>query len=76
MLSYDLLLQYKVIEQCVIEMYGECLFTSELQFGFKPGLSPTMCTGVLKAVVSQYLDGGSKVYGFLVDASKAFDTVL
>ena len=73
MLSYDLLLQYKVI---VIEMYGECLLTSELQFGFKPGLSPTMCTGVLKAIVSQYLDGGSKVYGFLVDASKAFDTVL
>ena len=47
----------------VIEMYGECLLTSELQFGFKPGLSPTMCTGVLKAVVSQYLDGGP---GFMV----------
>ena len=41
----------------VIEMYGECLLTSELQFGFKPGLSPTMCTGVLKAIVSQYLMG-------------------
>ena len=34
-----------------------------------------MCTGVLKAVVSRYLDGGSKVYGCLVDASKGFDTV-
>ena len=56
-------------------MYGECLRTSELQFGFKPGLSTAMCTGVLKAVVSQSLDGGSKVYGCLVDASKAFDTV-
>ena len=65
----------KVIELCVIEMYGECLLTSELQFGFKPGLSTTMCTGVLKAVVSRYLDGGSKVYGCLVYASKAFDTV-
>ena len=65
----------KVIELCVIEMYGECLLTSELQFGFKPGLSTTMCTGVLKAVVSRYLDGGSKVFGCLVDASKAFDTV-
>ena len=29
----------KVIELCVLEMYGECLLTSELQFGFKPGLS-------------------------------------
>ena len=43
----------KVIELCVLEMYGECLLTSELQFGFKPGLSTTMCTGVLKAVVSR-----------------------
>ena len=40
--------------------YGECLLTSELQFGFKSGLSTTMCTGVLKAVVSRYLDGGPK----------------
>ena len=30
---------------------------------------------VLKAVVSRYLDGGSRVYGCLVDASKGFDTV-
>ena len=43
----------KVIELCVLEMYGECLLTSELEFGFKPGLSTTMCTGVLKAVISR-----------------------
>ena len=41
----------KVIESCILEMYGKCLLTSELQFGFKPGLFTTMCTGVLKAVV-------------------------
>ena len=34
-----------------------------------------MCTGILKATVSRYLCGGSSVYGCLVDASKAFDTV-
>ena len=51
------------------------LLSSQLQFGFKPGLSTTMCTGVLKAVVSRYLHGGSNVYGCLIDASKAFDTV-
>ena len=50
----------KVIELCILEIYGKYLPTSELYFGFKPGLSTTMCTGVLKAVVSRYLDGGPK----------------
>ena len=59
------------IELCVLEMYGEHLLTSisELQFGFKLGLSTMMCTGVLKAIVSQ-----SPKF-MVVDASKAFDTI-
>ena len=65
----------KVIELCILEIYGKCLLTSELRFGFKPVLSTMLCTGVLIAVVSRYLDGGFKLYGCLVDASKAFDTV-
>ena len=65
----------KVIELCILELHGQRLLSSQLQFGFKPGLSTTMCTGVLKAVVSRYLHGGSNVYGCLIDASKAFDTV-
>ena len=48
---------------------------SPSQFGFKPGLSTMMCTGMLKAVISHYLVGGSCVYSCLVDASKAFNTV-
>ena len=55
--------------------YCSCLLSSHLQFGFKPGLSTTLCTGVLKATISRYLAGGSCVYGCLVDASKAFDSV-
>ena len=65
----------KVIELCILELYGQHLLSSQLQFGFKPGLSTTICTGVLKAVVSRYLREGSVVYGCLIDASKAFDTV-
>ena len=65
----------KVIELCILELYGQHLLSSQLQFGFKPGLSTTICTGVLKAVVSRYLLEGSVVYGCLIDASKAFDTV-
>jgi len=65
----------KLLEYCILEDYGSCLLSSHLQFGFKPGLSTSMCTGVLKAVISRYLVGGSRVYGCLVDASKAFDSV-
>ena len=65
----------KLLEYCILEDYGSCLLSSHLQFGFKPGLSTTMCTGVLKAVISRYLVGDSCVYSCLVDASKAFDTV-
>ena len=56
-------------------VFGNNLLSSQLQFGFKPGISTTMCTGILKATVSRYLCGGSAVYGCLIDASKAFDTV-
>ena len=65
----------KLIEYCILEVFGNNLLSSQLQFGFKPGLSTTMCTGILKATVSRYLCGGSSVYGCLIDASKAFDTV-
>ena len=47
--------------------------TSDLQFGFKSGFSTTLCTGVMKAVINCYLNNGSKVYGCLINASKAFD---
>ena len=65
----------KLLECCILEDLGSCLLSSHLQFGFKLGLSTTLCTGVMKATISQYLAGGSCVYGCLVDASKAFDTV-
>ena len=65
----------KLLEYCILEDFGSCLLSSHLQFGFKPGLSTTMCTGVLKAAISCSLVGGSFVYSCLVDACKAFNTV-
>ena len=49
--------------------------TSELQFGFKPGFSTTLCTGVLKNVVSHYMFEDTPIYACFLDASKAFDLV-
>ena len=34
-----------------------------------------MCSGVVKNVVSRYIDNGSSVYGCFLDANKAFDLV-
>ena len=55
--------------------YSSFLCTSHLQFGFKPGSSTTLCTGVLKNVVARYIHRGSSVLGCFLDASKAFDLV-
>ena len=65
----------KVFEWAILLTWNGFFSTSDLQFGFKPSYSTTLCSGVLKAVVNRYLNRGSKVYACLIDASKAFDTV-
>ena len=64
-----------MIEHVVLLKYGNCLHSSHLQYGFKAGLSTTLCTAFIKMVVSRYINNGSKVLGCFLDASKAFDRV-
>ena len=52
----------KALEWCIFLVYERCLSTSDLQFGFKPGFSTSMCTGMVKNVVSRYLHHGSAVF--------------
>ena len=65
----------KLLEWCILIQFREILSTSDLQFGFKPGLSTTLCTGTVKNVISHFLHRGSSVFGCFLDASKAFDLV-
>ena len=66
----------KVLERVILhKKYSDFLCSSDLQFGFKPGYSTTLCTGVLKTTISRYLYRNSTVYGCFLDASKAFDLV-
>ena len=51
----------KVLEWCILFQYGDSFSTSPLQFGFKPGLSADMCTGLIKSVISRYCFNGSNV---------------
>jgi len=63
----------KAVEWCILLNYSGYFTTSALQFGFKRQLSTTLCTGLIKNVVSKFVDAGSQVYGCFLDASKAFD---
>ena len=65
----------KVLKHLIINKYSSYLPTSSLQFGFKSSSSTTLCTGVVKNVVSRYIHRGSSVLGCFLDASKAFSLV-
>ena len=65
----------KIFEWCLLIMYRHAFATSPLQFGFKPGLSTELCTGLIKNVTARYCFNDSPVYGCFLDASKAFDRV-
>ena len=43
----------KVLEGVILHKYSEFFTSSDLQFGFKPGHSTTLCTGVVKCTISR-----------------------
>ena len=63
----------KVIEHIILSKYEKYL--CPLQFGFKPGLSTSHCTVLIKYVVARFINNGSTVLGCFLDASKAFNRV-
>ena len=66
----------RILDLILLEREGSTsLNTNDLQLGFKRNCSTTLCTGLLKEVVSHFVNGGSNVYSVFLDASKAFDRV-
>ena len=65
----------KVLERIVLNQYSSIFISRPLQFCFKSGSSTSLCTGIVKCIVSKYLHNGSTVLGCFLDASKAFDLV-
>ena len=65
----------KLLDIIIIDLYGDALVSSDLQFAFKKNHSTSICTSILKETVSHYLVRGSSVFSCYVDASKAFDKV-
>ena len=46
----------KITERCILLQFSSCFCTSVLQLGFKSGYSTDLCTGLLKNVVSSYIN--------------------
>jgi hypothetical protein len=61
-----------VSEWLILHKYSEFLTSSHVQFGFKSHSSTSVCTGMVKNVVYCYINNGSSVYVFFLDA---FDLV-
>jgi hypothetical protein len=59
----------------IINKYGDRLFDSSNQFGFKCKSSTDTCTPLLNQTVLYYHEQSSDVYRILLDATKAFEYV-
>ena len=65
----------KLLDIVILILEGEKLRCDQLQFGFQPGASTTMCSWMVTSVIDQYIREGSVVYGCAMDLTKAFDMV-
>ena len=65
----------KLMDWLIIDIYGHLLKCDDLQFGFQELSSTSLCSWVVYETIDQYIRRGSKIYGVLMDCTKAFDTV-
>ena len=63
----------KLFEYVIISIWGSCLNTDSMQFGFKQGVSTTQCTWLVNEVANYFVKRGTAVNSCLLDCSKAFD---
>ena len=65
----------KLYDLVIINQFKEFLYFDDLQFGYQPEVSTTMCTWLATETISYFIRNGSEVFTCLMDMSKAFDTV-
>ena len=65
----------KLYDYDIMHTCNYYLYASDMQFGFQPQHSTTMCSLVYHEIVNYYMSNNSNVYSCLLDASKAFDKV-
>lgn len=65
----------KILDYILLHKYSHVFYSSEMQFGFKPGLSTATCSTVVNEIIEYFNNQGTNVYCVMLDASKAFDRV-
>jgi hypothetical protein len=65
----------KLFELCIIELYGDKLVSSPLQFGFKKKLGTSHALYTMRSTIEYFVHHGSTVHVAFLDISKAFDHV-
>ena len=61
----------KLLDIKILDKYDSYLYTSDLQFRFKPALSTTLCTAICIESVDYYFRKSGNIYSWLLDACKA-----
>jgi len=65
----------KIMDIMILQRESTNLKTSDLQFGFKKGLSAALATSTVLSTIDYYVNRGGRVYTLALDATKAFDRV-
>ena len=65
----------KLFDYVIMHTCNDYLYTSDMQFGFKPQHSATMCSFVYHEIINNYMSNNSNVYSCILDAIKAFEKV-
>ena len=63
----------KLFEYVILTVWGDCLQSDSMQFGFKKGVSTTQCSWLVTEVTNYFMRRGTAVTACLLDCSKAFD---
>jgi len=66
---------FKVLEMCIMDIYGNYFVTSDLQFGFKKRVGCNHALYAMQSVVRHFTNGNSTVNLCALDMSKDFDRV-
>ena len=65
----------KLMDLLILELCGDLLTVSSLQFGFDANSSTTLCTWTLQNTINYFVNRDTPVYLCFLDLKKAFDHV-
>ena len=65
----------KIFDWVIIIGFKDYLSFDDLQFGYQPNVSTSMCTWLAVETISYFSRNGSDIFTCLMDMSKAFDNV-